>query len=31
MEAHLGHLGINEIIFIVSLKFRIHQIYLRLI
>ena len=28
MEAYLGHLGINEIIFIVSLKFRIHQLEL---
>ena len=27
MEAHLGHLGINEIVFTVSLEFRIHQIY----
>ena len=27
-EAHLVHLGINEIIFTVASKFRIHQIYL---
>ena len=27
-EAHLLHLGINEIIFTVASKFRIHQIYL---
>ena len=26
-KAHLGYLGINEIIFTVSLKFKTHQIY----